>query len=190
MRRRTRNILIALGLVAIVGVVEILDIFIEDGNFRRIERKVAYRSAQITDWLPADGWDEIWQKSHFKSVVNLRGGNPSDVWYREERAFAAEQEAEHIDFPLSANRQPTLEQSERLVEILRAAPRPVLIHCAQGADRTGLASALFVYAIQGKSAEEAGRQLSIFYGHFPWLISRTGAMDRAFAAYVAAHPPG
>lgn len=190
LRRRTRYALIALGLAALGGIAQIVDVFIEDANFRRIERQVAYRSAQVLSRFYAEDWDEIYRKSHFRSVINLRGGGPDAAWYRDEVAFAGAHDAVHRDFPLSANVQPSLAETEQLVQLMRDAPKPMLLHCNQGADRTGLASALFVYAIQGKSAEEAARQLSILYGHFPWLTSRTGAMDRAFAAYVAAHPHG
>jgi protein tyrosine/serine phosphatase len=190
LRRRTRVILIVLGVAAFAGVAQLFDTFVEDANFHRIERHVAYRSAQVLSRFYSEDWDEIYQKSHFRAVINLRGGGPNAAWYRDEVAFAAAHDAVHTDFPLSANVQPSLAETERLVQLMRDAPKPMLLHCNQGADRTGLASALFVYAIQGKSAEEAGKQLSILYGHFPWLTSRTGAMDRAFAAYVAAHPPG
>jgi protein tyrosine/serine phosphatase len=189
MRRRTKYALIALGVLAAGGLAQLFDTFVEDGNFYPIKRGDAYRSAQILGSLFTDGWDEIYARSKFKSLINLRGANTGE-WYRTERTFAEERGAVHIDFSLSANKQPTLERTEELVALMRDAPRPLLLHCNQGADRTGLASALYAYAILGRPAEEAGRHLSILYGHFPWLINNTGAMDRAFAAYVAAHPPG
>jgi len=54
---------------------------------------------------------------------------------------------------------------------MRDAPKPLLIHCKAGADRTGLASALYLGALEHQTRETAGWQLSILYGHIaiPWL---------------------
>jgi hypothetical protein len=60
-----------------------------------------------------------------------------------------------------------------------------IIHCRGGADRSGLVAALCLFVDEGTSAKDADRQLSILYGHFPYLWSRTGAMDRSFWAFVA-----
>ena len=41
-------------------------------------------------------------------------------------------------------------------------------------------------AVNGRSVRKATGQLSLWYGHFPWLNSKTIAMDRAFARFAAA----
>jgi hypothetical protein len=56
----------------------------------------------------------------------------------------------------------------------------LLVHCRNGADRSGLVSAIYLAEIQGVAVDEAIGQLSLYYGHFPWLISETGAMDESF----------
>jgi hypothetical protein len=65
----------------------------------------------------------------------------------------------------------------------------VLIHCEAGADRSGLAAALYKLIVAksphklivAKSPpEEASAQLSFRYGHFPWLRNSTAAMARTF----------
>jgi hypothetical protein len=53
--------------------------------------------------------------------------------------------------------------------------------------RTGLAAALFELTVMHKPAEIASGQLSFRYGHFPWLMSETDAMDKAF--WRVAAPP-
>ncbi len=94
----------------------------------------------------------------------------------------------HFDFGLSAHREVTDEEMEQILAVIRAAPKPVLIHCQMGADRTGLVSALYLYSIKEKSAAEAGRELSMRYGHFPYLFWRdTKAMDDSFWRYVSNH---
>jgi protein tyrosine/serine phosphatase len=69
----------------------------------------------------------------------------------------------------------------KIVQIMKDAPKPLLIHCKAGADRTSLASALYLHAVQND--RDAEKQISIIYGHFPWLGSKTGAMDRSFEKY-------
>ena len=159
------------------------DHFLEDGNFDVIIPNTLYRSATLSQ----HEWKQISKTNPFKSVINLRGERPDD-WYIREVQLSKQEGINFYTLGISANHQPDLVTTETLVEMMRAAPKPLLVHCKSGADRTGLALALYQYAIAGKSATEADKQLSIHYGHFPWLTSRTAAMDRAFAAYVAAHP--
>jgi hypothetical protein len=68
--------------------------------------------------------------------------------------------------------------------ILRSAAKPLLIHCKAGSDRTGLVAALYRYAVAGEPAEQAVSELSLHFGHFPYLTSETGAMDDSFGTYV------
>lgn len=75
----------------------------------------------------------------------------------------------------------------QLTGLLRDSPRPVLIHCEAGADRSGVASALYKLLVAKRPVQEASEQLSFRYGHFPWLTSRTAAMDRTFDR-VASQP--
>lgn len=160
------------------------DTFIEDDNFRVVTDEL-YRSGQ----LRSDEWRESFDEHPYRSVLNLRGAEPGRPWYELEQRFSAEHGLAHYDVALSANVAPGLGQMDRLVDIVRNAPKPMLIHCKDGADRTGLVSALYLYAVRGLPPDQAARQLSLWYGHFPWLTSRTGAMDRAFAQYLAAHRP-
>jgi protein tyrosine/serine phosphatase len=71
-------------------------------------------------------------------------------------------------------------QAAELVQLMRDAPKPVLIHCQGGADRTGLASALYLAAIEKRSESAAKGQMSIIYGHIPLPITHAYAMDRTF----------
>jgi hypothetical protein len=64
-------------------------------------------------------------------------------------------------------------------------PKPMLIHCWGGADRTGLASALYLYGVKHQGSDQAAEQLSWRYGHLPYLWwSKTRAMDNTFNRYV------
>ena len=58
----------------------------------------------------------------------------------------------------------------------------VLIHCKAGADRAGLAAALWKMAIDGAPKSEARRHLSIRYGHMP--LGPTQALDAFLENWV------
>ena len=94
----------------------------------------------------------------------------------------------HYDYPISAKRVVTPQQIGEILDIVRQAPKPLLVHCKSGSDRAGLVAALYRFAEAGASADEADGELSLAYGHFPYLTSRSGAMDDSFWAYVRAEP--
>ncbi len=146
------------------------------GNFHVVEPGLAYRSntlgtAQLKDVISAN---------QIKTIINLRGGSTAEQWYRDEALVSDAMGVTMIDIPMSDSRVPETATLKTLVDALEGAPRPILIHCKAGADRTGLAAALFEYLVAGRSAEEAAAQLSLLYGHFPWYPSQTGAMDKTF----------
>jgi protein tyrosine/serine phosphatase len=146
----------------------------EQGNFHTITYGEAYRSAQ----LDTDEFEYYIKKYNIKSIVNLRGKNPELPWYEEEIRVSAKHGIKHFDISLSASREPTEEDINELIEIFKTAPRPVLIHCQAGADRSGLAAAMWKVVVDREPKSEAEKQLSIFYGHLP--IGKTSAMDHFF----------
>lgn len=153
---------------------------IYEGNFHAVEAGVLYRSAQ----LDKAGFEAFGRQYGIKSVLNLRGAHPGEGWYDGEVAATRDLGIAHFDYPISAKRVVTAEQAVQLLDIVKRAPKPLLIHCKSGADRSGLVAALYEYAIAGTSAAGADRQLSLAYGHFPYLTSRSGAMDASFWAFV------
>lgn len=150
------------------------------GNVHTVERHLLYRSAQ----LDGDDLESLIRSRGIATVLNLRGAAPGQPWYVEELRATAAAGALHLDLGMSANRRPDERTLERLIEILHSARKPLLVHCNGGADRSGLAAALYELLDANKSPAEAAGQLSFRYGHFPWLTSRTGAMDQTFYAVV------
>jgi len=123
-----------------------------------------------------------------KTIVNLRGADLRATWYRNETNESQRLGVKHLDFALSATRETTDEQVDEILTALNCAPKPVLIHCRSGADRAGLISALYLYSLEGKSPEVAGRQLSILCGHVPsFLGTGSSAMDRSYRRYIRDH---
>lgn len=162
-------------------------ILIWSGNFHMVDQGRLYRSAQLTKSQFADKIEAY----HIRTVLNLRGPHPADAWYQDELAAAHEHGAEHFDVGISARSEVPSGKIARILAILRDAPKPILVHCRSGADRTGFASALYRYAIQGRSGEIAEGELSLWFGHFPYLLSKSGAMDASAHAYFLGHdqPP-
>ncbi len=151
------------------------------GNFHPVEEGVIYRSGQLSG---AQFASRI-QEKHIRTIINLRGNNSGRPWYNDEMKASAAAGVQHIDFPISAGRELTDDQVSKLAVFLKESPRPILIHCEAGADRSGLASALYKLLVEKRSPGEASAQLSFRYGHFPWLGSRTVAMNRTFERIVS-----
>lgn len=146
----------------------------EQGNFHAITHGEAYRSAQ----LDRDELEYYINRYNIRSIINLRGKHPDKPWYREEKEVSLIYGVRHYSISLSSSFEPNEVVVRDLIEIYNNAPRPVLIHCQAGADRSGLASAIWKVVIDKESKSEAEKQLSISYGHLP--IGKTQAMDSFF----------
>ncbi len=150
------------------------------GNFHTVEEGALYRSAQLSK----DELQSAIRDHKIRSVLNLRGAHPGQSWYDQELALSQALGVAHYDYALSSHRFVTRQQIGEVLNIVRDAPKPLLVHCKAGADRTGLVSALYRFAAEGVSADQADRELSLVYGHFPYLASRSKAMDDSFWAFV------
>jgi len=171
---RWRGFKIAIGLVAVFAA--FLGMEQLRGNFHAPLPGELYRSAQLQSGDIA----RYQQRYGIQSVLNLRGNNQGSAWYDTEVSEASEAGVQHIDFRMSAGRELTGEQVIALIDIMRKAPKPLLIHCRAGSDRTGLASAFYMAAIAKKGEWAAERQLWIHYGHLPLWINESFAMNRTF----------
>jgi protein tyrosine phosphatase (PTP) superfamily phosphohydrolase (DUF442 family) len=135
-----------------------------EGNLGVVDPGLVMRSAQPTTQL------SDWAKEYrLKSIVNLRGGGPSDWWYGLEIKSSRENGVTYYDLPLSATRRPTRRDLLQLIDLLDHCAYPLLIHCKSGADRTGLASALYRMVRRGEPPESALAAFSIEFGHVPFF---------------------
>jgi protein tyrosine phosphatase (PTP) superfamily phosphohydrolase (DUF442 family) len=132
------------------------------GNFGVVDGGRVCRSAQPTAALTADI-----RRYGLKSVLNLRGGTEFDSWYRSEVRATHLQGVVFHDLPLSALRQPSRQELLELIAILDRGPYPMLIHCKQGSDRTGLACGLYLMLQRGTPPRDALSSFSIGHGHVP-----------------------
>lgn len=155
------------------------------GNFHEVIPGQLYRSSQLSQ----DQLATYVKANGIKTIINLRGQNDGSEWYRSEVASAEQLGVQHVDFGMSARKELTPRRVAQLIQIMRDAPKPILIHCKSGADRTGLASAIYVNRVAGLDEETAEHQLSIRYGHLsiPYFSSAY-AMDRSWEVIETMKP--
>ena len=148
------------------------------GNFHKIDSN-AYRSAQLFSF----NMPYYVKKYHIKSILNLRGTD--NKFYKDEINISKKYNITHYNYSISASHIQTMKAMNKIVDIIKNAPKPILIHCKAGADRTSLATALYLY--NEKKYTIAPKAFSLEYLHFPWLWSKTNAMDESFDKYVKQH---
>lgn len=152
-----------------------------DRNFHPVIPGVLYRSAQMN----ADQIRHAVEVSKARAMLNLRGVRVGQDWYEEELAVTKALGIAHFDYGISANAPVTLAQMKDIVALIEQAPKPLLIHCEAGADRTGLAVALYLLT-HGDSEAQARDALGLRFGHFPYLMwASTHSMDDSLDLFVA-----
>ena len=149
-----------------------------EGNFYKVNNDV-YRSGQLNKYNL-----EYYINQHdIKTILNLRGKS-SKEYYTNEKNIADMHNIDYINYKISNRKFLDFNKTSELVKIMKDAKKPLLIHCAGGADRTSLASALYQYAIENKSTSEAKEEFSIIYGHSVYFRPHVKAMDDSFDNYV------
>jgi protein tyrosine phosphatase (PTP) superfamily phosphohydrolase (DUF442 family) len=133
-------------------------------NFHPVIPGQVYRSGQMT----AESLRSHAGRYGIRSVINLRGPNPGDDWYDQECAVARRHDLHFYDLPVDSQC-PTPAELGQLLRVLDACPKPVLIHCQSGIDRSGLVAAICVLLLdEHGSIDLAHAHLGWRYGHMPW----------------------
>ena len=130
--------------------------------------KDVYRSGQ-----PDKAGFRLLESAGVKSVINLREYHSDD----EEAAGTA---LKLYRYPVAAG-EGTLDDLEKILHMMRRAPKPVLIHCWHGSDRTGIVVAAYRIVEQGVSAETAEKEFvedrfghhEFWYGNLRRLLRET-----------------
>jgi hypothetical protein len=129
------------------------------------------------------------QSNGLRAMINLRGHPPRKAWWPYEAQVCARLGVVHIDAMLDSRHLPLKPMLCALFDAFDAAPRPFLVKCSGGQDRTSLASALYVVHRFGWAArDEAMKQFAALpYLHVPrqhqrWL--------RHFLAFAHARSKG
>jgi protein tyrosine/serine phosphatase len=175
-RFRNRVCVAVVAIIFILGALSYVGVF--NGNVRVVEPNQVYRSAQLRGTKLV----EVLKSDHIKSVVNLRGYLPNDPRLRNEMAVCKRMGIKHVDVKMSAIHLPQPIEVKKLLNDFDTLPRPMLIHCAGGADRSGLACTLYLNVCKGFPLDQAeSSQLTWRYGHISFLKAR--AMDEFFNLY-------
>ena len=109
------------------------------------------------------------RKRGIRSIINLRGRNDDLGWWKKETRTASALGIAHLDAMLDSRKLPTKAMLVTLMECFDTAPRPFLLKCSGGQDRTSLAAALYLIHRDGWGAMNAAlAQFARFpYLHFP-----------------------
>lgn len=148
-------------------------------NFHWIEPGKAARSSQAyAGFLAA-----FLRGRGIRALINLRGPNPQWRWWRSETRICAMLGIEHRDVMLSSKRLPTRKMLVALFDAFDEAPRPLLLKCSGGQDRTSFAAALYVVHAKGWPAlADAEHQFARWpYLHLPHRHQRWLKLFLAFA---------
>jgi protein tyrosine/serine phosphatase len=117
-----------------------------------------------------------------KTIISLRGAGMNSHYLFEEEA-CRELGLELRVTAIHARVAPARERLLELLDILESTDRPFLMHCKSGADRAGLASALYLMHVEGRPVEEAAKQLS--FRHLHLKSTATGILDHILEHYAA-----
>lgn len=134
-------------------------------NFHWVVPGEAARAAQA--W--AGGVGSFLEKRGIKAVINLRGRNDDLSWWKSETGAAHARGIAHLDAMLDSRKLPTQAMLLRLIEAFDTAPKPFMLKCSGGQDRTSFAAALYLIHRGGWAAMgHAQAQYARFpYLHFP-----------------------
>ncbi len=118
-----------------------------------------------------------------KSILSLRS---EDFYGSQTERYVCDQLGLRLEFcPMTASRAPTVSELQNLLEAFDTLPRPFLIHCKSGADRSGLAAALYQIDHDGIDPKIAKKKmLSLRFIHFGF--NKKGILRAFIDAYDTA----
>ena len=124
-------------------------------NFGEVEPARIYRAAQPSPlflrWLV--------KHEQIRTLVNLRGKTQGY-----ESAFAARHGLRVHSFNLSSRRAPSDAEVQRFLAILAdPANHPILVHCRNGADRTGYMLGIYRVQVSGWTADRAAAEMTRYF---------------------------
>ena len=156
-------------------------------NFHWIVPSEAARSSQAYA-----GFLGPFLRSHgIRAMINLRGPNPDWRWWQSEKRVCARLGVQHFDVALSSKNIPTRSMLLALLDAYDAAPRPFLMKCSGGQDRTSFAAAVYlVHTLGWKRLADARSQFAAWpYLHWPRANQRWLRLFLDFAHEAAGSQP-
>jgi protein tyrosine/serine phosphatase len=115
-----------------------------------------------------------------RTIINLRGGREHGSWQLQ-KEVCDRLGIRLAEFVVRSRGAPDREAVLQAKKFFDGLEYPAVMHCKSGADRAGFVAALYLIVHEGRSVDEAQRQLHVRYGHF--RFSKTGILDAFFDLY-------
>ncbi|MFH1476110.1 MAG: dual specificity protein phosphatase family protein [Verrucomicrobiota bacterium] len=149
-------------LVIIAGALTSWNLVFEDRlaakNWGVVEQGLIYRSGR----LPLDRVLAVLAKHHIRVLIDLTENKPANRFQPKERAAAAVLGIEYHNFPLIGDGTGDIACYAQAIAVMcqaRHEGKPVLVHCAAGAQRTGGVVAAYRVLVERNSPDEARAEL-------------------------------
>ena len=149
-------------LVVIAGALTSWDLVLKDRlatkHWGVVEQGLIYRSGR----LPLDRAQATLANHHIRVLIDLTENKPSNRFQPKERAAATALGIEYHNFPLIGDGTGDIAHYANAIAVMLQARRegkPVLVHCAAGAQRTGGVVAAYRVLVEQKSPDEARAEL-------------------------------
>ena len=141
-------------------------------NFHKVNENI-YRSGQPSE----DEFKSLYTFNEIRSVLNLRENN-SDKDEIDSVNARREKKIKLYEIPIDTGNI-TEEDLYKILSVIRDAPKPLLIHCWHGSDRTGCAVAAYRIVFENWSVEDAISELmKPKYGHHKNIYTNIPALLR------------
>ena len=116
-----------------------------------------------------------------KSIINLRGERHCSSYYLEKNICTLEN-IKIYNFPISSRDIPDKNKLIGFKKLIDQVEYPCLMHCKSGADRAGLAAALYLIYKKNYTLKKASRELSLKHLHIK--LTKTGILDHFFSELI------
>ena len=189
--------LISICIIAFLAIAYRVSVFRPAKNFHEVTPGKFYRSAQLT---PEEMQEAIDQYG-IKTVISLRGASPKSFWFHPQMEVLKKNNVAFESFGWKTEAYPQTDDLQDYLKALKNVEYPVLVHCRSGADRTGMATALYAIEILGMEKQQAVDEylnpkylhLSFFqpaqkdfmskYKGYEWGVQEYDACSDEFAKY-------
>ncbi len=130
-------------------------------NLYEVVPQRLYRAGEMS----GENLGQVIDKHGIKSVIDLRlKGGPKQDGESIEAAVVAANGAAYRHLPMSSSRLTQRQRVLRLLDAFDEMTQPILVHCTRGADRSGVASAIWLLNKENVRADEAEEQLDLKFG--------------------------
>jgi protein tyrosine/serine phosphatase len=142
---------------------------------------------------------DVWRSNHptaarfktlarqgIRTIISLRGSH-TEPWALLEKEACKRLGLRLETVALRSQSAPNCRDLQVLIDLFRSVEKPLLFHCKSGADRTGLASVIYLLVIEKQPLTEARKMLSWRYAHLSW--TKAGVLDMLLDDFAASANP-